>query len=322
MTRKRVLLEGDLDTSILEHNQVGIIGYGSQGRAQALNLRDGGFTPLVAVRRGRSFEKALADGFAPLEIEEAARRADIIMLLAPDEAQADLCHNRIIPHAKSHAFLGFAAGFSVHFGLIRFPNHIRVFLAAPKGPGSILRSRFEAGGGIPGLIASLNDDREEWLVAMAYAKAIGCARAGVIETTFREETLADLFGEQCVLSGGLVALMKAAFDVLVARGCTPEVAYIECIGEVEYMASLISRVGLARLEDYISSTAYYGGATRGSRVIDDGVRQRLAVIFDEIEQGKFLKEFQGYVASGKRGLAADSDLSILEAARSSLKAAS
>jgi ketol-acid reductoisomerase len=319
VTAKKVFRESDLDTSLLDNKQIGVIGYGSQGRAQALNLRDSGFSPLVGVRQGRSFEKALADGVSPLGVEEVAGRCDIVMVLAPDEVQAGLCNAEIFPHLSEGAFLGFATGFNVHFGLVSVPGKIKVFLTAPKGPGHILRKRFEEGGGIPALVASLNEDRDGLLVAMAYAKAIGCARSGVIQSTFREEAIADLFGEQCVLSGGLVELMKAAFDVLVARGYSPEVAYIECISEVEYMATLIARVGFAGLRANISSTAYFGGLTRGRRIIDNDARRKLDGILDEIEEGRFTEEFRQYILSGKQGLPPEMNLSTLERARSNLK---
>jgi ketol-acid reductoisomerase len=319
VTAAKVYFEPDLDTSILTGKQIGIIGYGSQGRAQALNLRDGGFAPQIGVRPGKSREQACADGFAPIGVAETCRACDILVLLVPDEAQPSLCRESIFPNVGEGAFIGFATGFCVHFGLIAPPEGTRLFLAAPKGPGDTLRKRFTAGGGIPALVASLEGDREGLAVARAYAKAIGCGRAGVIETTFREEAVADLFGEQCVLVGGLAELMKTAFDVLVARGYSPEVAYIECIQEVEYMAALISKVGLASLKDKISSTAYYGGATRGGRVIDPDVRRRLGLILDEIENGEFGREFLRYIGTGGHKELAAPDTAMIERARSNLR---
>jgi len=319
VTSAKVHFERDLDTSILHGKQIGIIGYGSQGRAQALNLRDSGFTPQIGIRPGKSREQASADGFVPVEVAEACRTCNVIVLLVPDEVQPSLCRESIFPNVADGALIGFATGFGVHFGLIAPPRGIRFFLAAPKGPGEILRRRFKDGGGIPALVASLEEDREGLAVAMAYAKAIGCGRAGVIETTFREEAVADLFGEQCVLVGGLAELMKAAFDVLVRRGYSPEVAYIECIQEVEYMAALMSRVGLASIKDKISSTAYYGGATRGGRIIDADSRNRLGLILDEIENGEFGREFLRYVEAGSRQEQLVQDTAILERARSNLR---
>jgi ketol-acid reductoisomerase len=316
---RRVFVDQDLDTSPLEGKQLGIIGYGSQGRAQALNLRDSGFTPLIGIRPGKSLAKVQSDRLEALGVGEVSERSDVLMVLVPDETQADLTRDEVFPKLRRGTFLGFATGFGVHFGLVKPPPGSKIFLTAPKGPGHILRKRFEEGGAIPALVASLHDEADELAVAMAYAKAIGCGRAGVLVSSFREEAVADLFGEQCVLSGGLVELMKAAFDVLVARGYAPEAAYIECILEVEYMAALISRVGFAALVDNVSSTAYFGGVTRGRRLVDGTTRQRLGVILDEIEQGRFVEEFKRYVESGKISLAADGDLSRLEAARSNLR---
>lgn len=320
MIEKKVLFESDLDLSILSRKQIVIVGYGSQGRAQALNLRDGGYSPLVAVREGRSYQRAVADGFRPEPVGEAVGKADVVMLLTPDETHSEVCARSVVPNARKDMFLGFATGFAVHFGMVDLPDWLRVFLAAPKGPGHVLRAKFEAGGGIPALVASLKGDREEIEVAAAYAGAIGCGRAGVVRTTFREEAVADLFGEQCVLVGGMVELMKSAFEVLVKRGFTPEVAYIECVSEVEYMASLISRVGIAGLGANISSTAFFGGATRGPRVVDGAVRARLESMLAEIEDGSFLKEFREYVAGGKPNPVPGAGLAALESARSSFKA--
>jgi ketol-acid reductoisomerase len=200
--------------------------------------------------------------------------------------------------------------------LVALPEHVRPFLVAPKGPGEILRARFGSGTGIPALIASEGD--EGLRIAMAYAGAIGCGKGGVIVTTFGEEAVADLFGEQCVLSGGMIALMKAAFDILIENGCPREIAYIECVSEVEYMAALISKVGLANLAGNISSTAYYGGVTRGRRIVDTGLEGRLRDILKEIESGEFVQEFRDYVESGRSEIDAGAGWEELEKARASL----
>ena len=318
MTNGRVLFERDLDSSPLAGKRIGILGYGSQGRAQALNLRDAGFIPVVGVRPGGSFERARADGFDARGVEAVCRECDLVMLLVPDEVQPELCRRQVFPNCRQGTWVGFATGFNVNFGLIAPPPGVRFLLVAPKGAGAILRQRFEQGGGLPALVGSLGDDPEGLAVAKAYAAAIGCGRAGVIESTFREEAIADLFGEQCVLTGGLVELMKAAFDVLVARGYSAEVAYIECIQEVEYMASLISRVGLARLGENISSTAWYGGSTRGARLVDDAVRRKMDGILDEIESGAFAREFLEHVREGSRGPGSADETARLERARSRL----
>ncbi len=318
MTAKRIFSESDLDASPLHGKRIAIIGYGSQGRAQALNLRDSGYLPTIGLRSGKSFEKASLDGFTPVAAADAALKSDIIMILIPDEAHAGVLESEVIPHAEPGTFLGFAAGFTVHFGLVEIPRAYKAFLVAPKGPGEVLRSRYLEGSSIPALVASVDNDPEAMKVAMAYAKAIGCGRSGVIKTTFREEAVADLFGEQCVLSGGMVELMRSAFNILVGKGYTPEVAYIECISEVEYMASLISKVGLTRLADYISSTAFYGGDTRGRRIIDDEARTRLAVILDEIESGRFFEEFRAHLESGATIGPSREDSEMLERAKSRL----
>ena len=318
MTKPAILTDSQIDASPLDQKQIGIIGYGSQGRAQVLNLRDSGFHPIVGVRKGKSFDRARADGLSPVSVVAAAASSDIVMVLVPDESQPEVCRAEIVPHLRPGTFVGFAAGFTVHFGLVEIPPTFKVVLVAPKGPGEVLRKRFLDGTGIPALVAALEADKTALAVALAYAKAIGCGRAGVITSSFREEAIADLFGEQCVLTGGLIELMKAAFRVLVARGYSPEVAYIECISEVEYMASLITRVGLADLEDHVSSTAYYGGVTRGRRLIDRAVRRKLSQVLDEIESGRFLEEFVEYARAGGR-LEDPSEMTELERARDRLK---
>ena len=311
----KVLFEPDLSTSALRTRQVGIIGYGSQGRAQALNLRDSGVIPLIGLRPGPSFEAASRDGFNPAAPGDVASNADVVMVLTPDETHADVCERSIFPVAADGAHIGFAAGFTVHYGVVRMREGLHPIMVAPKGPGRVLRRRFKSGGGIPALVAAHDDDPDGLEIAKAYAKALGCARAGVIETTFSEEAVADLFGEQSVLCGGLVELMKTAFDILVDRGYTPEVAYIECIAEVEYIASLISRVGLVDLGNHISSTAFYGGATRGARVVGADIRKRLEDILGEIESGSFYEEFRKFT-EGYRGVAVERELlRLIERAR-------
>jgi len=297
----KILFEPDLSTSALRTRQIGIIGYGSQGRAQALNLRDSGFIPLIGLRQGPSFETAARDGFIPAALTDVASTADIVMVLTPDETHAEVCERHVFPAAAEGTHIGFAAGFTVHYGVVRMREGLHPIMVAPKGPGRVLRQRFKSGGGIPALVAAHDNDPDGLEIAKAYAKALGCGRAGVVETTFREETVADLFGEQSVLCGGLVELMKTAFEILVDRGYTPEVAYIECIAEVEYIASLISRVGLADLGSHISSTASYGGSTRGARVVGADFRKRLESILDEIESGSFYEEFRKHT-EGDRGV--------------------
>jgi ketol-acid reductoisomerase len=257
-----------------------------------LNLRDSGVTVLVGVRPGPSFERAHQDGFGPTSPITVVRDADLVMVLTPDETHAEVCKRYVFGHARDGTHIGFAAGFSIHFGVVRPPRGLRPIMVAPKGPGSVLRASYESGRGIPAMVAAAEGDFDGLELARAYAVALGCGRAGIVTTTFREEAIADLFGEQCVLCGGLTELMRAAFDTLVDRGYAPEVAYIECVAEVEYIASLISRVGLAGLGDHISSTAAYGGATRGPRIFSPELRERLNHVLDEIEDGRFYEEFR------------------------------
>jgi ketol-acid reductoisomerase len=311
----RILFESDLSTSVLETNRIAIIGYGSQGRAQALNLRDAGFPPLIGLRPGASFDAASQDGFDPSRPEDAVSEASVIMVLTPDETHAEVCEGWVFPAAADGTHVGFAAGFTVHYGVVRMREGLLPIMVAPKGPGSVLRSRFRKGSGIPALIAAGDDDPEGLEIARAYAKALGCARVGVIETTFREEAVADLFGEQAVLCGGLSELMKTAFHVLVDRGYAPEVAYIECISEVEYISSLMSRVGLAELDKHISSTASYGGSTRGARVVGADIRKRMEGILDEIESGRFYEEFREHTQGGVIQRTGNSRLERIERAR-------
>jgi ketol-acid reductoisomerase len=288
----RILFDRDLDFSILEGLRIAIIGYGSQGRAHALNLRDSGFPPAIGLRPGPSFDRAGRDGFVPVSPHEAVSGAGFVMILTPDESHAEVCRDDVFPVAADGTYIGFAAAFTVHFGVVRMREGLRPVLVAPKGPGSVLRRTFEEGRGIPAMVAAAGDETRGLELAGAYARALGCGRAGVLRTTFREEAVADLFGEQCVLCGGLVELMKESFGVLVDRGYTPEAAYIECVAEVEYIASLVSRVGLAGLYDNISTTAAYGGLSRGPRVLGPDVRTRLERILDEIEDGRFYEEFR------------------------------
>jgi ketol-acid reductoisomerase len=317
--RGKILFDADIDVSILKDIRIGLIGYGSQGRAQALNLRDSGFTPLVGVREGRSGEQARKDGFETVTPRHVSENSDFVLILTPDETHAAVCSGEVFPYGTRGAIIGFAAGFTIHYGLVSVPQEFRPVLVAPKGPGRVLRQRFEAGSGIPALVAAGDGDLEGLGIAVAYAKAIGCARMGVVRTTFEEEAVADLFGEQCVLVGGLVELMKAAFTTLVERGYSPEVAYIECISEVEYMASVISRVGLSRLGEHISSTAFYGGISRGPRVIDASVRDRLQLILDEIESGGFYEEFRNYARSAGVRVPGSAELERIEKTRGLFK---
>jgi ketol-acid reductoisomerase len=285
-----ILREGDLDPSVLDGVTLGIIGYGSQGRAQALNLRDSGYDPVLGLRPGRSIDRARQDGFDPVEPGAAAARSDLLMILVPDEAQASVVAE-VVPGLHPAAHIGFPGGFGVHFGLFEIPDTVSPLMVAPKGPGQVLRQRYLSGGGIPALVGARPGDSDGLDLALAYARALGCGRAGVMVTGFREEAVADLFGEQCVLTGGMIDLMKTAFRILVEAGYPAEIAYIECVSEVDYMASLISEVGLSELGHHVSSTAGYGGRTRGRRIVGAGVEAELRKILAEIEDGHFTREF-------------------------------
>ncbi|MDW8478849.1 MAG: ketol-acid reductoisomerase [Xanthomonadales bacterium] len=275
----------------LDGARILIVGYGSQGRAQALNLRDGGHAVEVLVRPGPSRERALADGFEPAG-PEAVARADLVALLAPDLAQPALWRELLAPRMRPGAALLFAHGFNVHFGEIVPPETLDVVLVAPKGPGALVRREFEAGRGVPCLLAVQHDASGEARArAYAYAEAIGGTRGGVIETSFGEETETDLFGEQAVLCGGMSELVLAGFETLVEAGYQPEVAYFECLHELKLIVDLLHEGGLARMHRYISETAQWGDLSRGPRVIDAHVRERMRAILREVQDGSFAREW-------------------------------
>ncbi len=276
----------------LRGRTVAIIGYGTMGRAHALNLRDSGVDVLVGARPGSGRgELARQEGFTTLETPAAAARGDVVMLMLPDAAMGEAFAGEIAPHLAAGAALGFAHGFAVAFGHID-PGPRACFLVAPKAQGDKLREAFAAGGGAPGLLAvSDRSPPGTWALAAAYARAVGCLHGGGWRTTFREECVADLFGEQSVLCGGVIELLQAAFDTLTSRGYDPTNAYFECVHELALISDLLQRYGLAGMRRRISPTAAYGGLTRGPRVIDPQARARLAVILDEIENGTFAREY-------------------------------
>ncbi|MEN9207489.1 MAG: ketol-acid reductoisomerase [Gloeomargarita sp. GMQP_bins_14] len=289
----RLYYDADADLTLLQSKPISIIGYGSQGHAHALNLRDSGLNVTVGLYPGsKSAAKAQAEGLRVLSVAEAAAQAELIMLLLPDEVQKEVYYRDIAPHLRPGKILAFAHGFNIHFGQIVPPPEVDVIMVAPKGPGHLVRRTFVQGQGVPCLFAVYQDAsgqaRER---AMAYAKGIGGTRAGILETTFREETETDLFGEQAVLCGGLTALIKAGFETLVAAGYQPELAYFECLHEVKLIVDLIVEGGLARMRDSISNTAEYGDYTRGPRVINESVRAAMRQILHEIQTGQFAREF-------------------------------
>ncbi|MDR9791579.1 MULTISPECIES: ketol-acid reductoisomerase [Aeribacillus] len=288
----KVYYNGDINGAVLEGKKVAILGYGSQGHAHALNLKESGVDVVVGVRKGKSFEKAQEDGLEVKTVREAVEEADIIMVLVPDEKQRELYENEVKPGLKAGNALVFAHGFNVHFNQIVPPSDVDVFLVAPKGPGHLVRRTYTEGAGVPALIAvEQNVTGQAKELALAYAKAIGSARAGVLETTFKEETETDLFGEQAVLCGGLTSLVKAGFETLVEAGYKPEVAYFECLHELKLIVDLLYEGGLSNMRYSISDTAQWGDFVSGPRVIDAHVKENMKAVLNDIQTGKFAKEW-------------------------------
>lgn len=284
--------EKDVNRSALEGKTIAIIGYGSQGHAQAQNLRDSGFKVIIGLRPGKSWEQAEADGFDVYKVDEAAAQADIIHILMPDEKQAQVYREQIEPNMKSGATLSFSHGFNIHFGQIVPPETCDVIMVAPKGPGHLVRRVYTEGFGVPALIAiHQNASGQAKEVALAFASGIGATRAGVIETTFREETETDLFGEQAVLCGGTAELVKAGFETLVEAGYKPEIAYFECLHELKLIVDLMYEGGLERMRYSISDTAEYGDYCTGKRIITEETKQTMKQVLKEIQDGTFARNF-------------------------------
>lgn len=290
----------DADLSLIQQKKVAIIGYGSQGHAHALNLKDSGVHVRVGLREGsKSADKAKKAGLEVSSVPEAAAWADVIMVLAPDELQGKIYAQDIKDHLKPGNALVFAHGFNIRYGTIQPPKDVDVFLVAPKAPGHRVREVFTEGGGTPGLIAIEQDATgTAHALALSYAKGIGCTRAGVIETTFKEETETDLFGEQAVLCGGTAALVKAGFETLVNAGYQPEIAYFECLHELKLIVDLMYRGGLAYMRYSISNTAEYGDYSAGPRIVTDAVREEMKKILADIQDGTFAKKFIAENESG------------------------
>jgi ketol-acid reductoisomerase len=302
----RMYYDADANLDLLAGKTVAIVGYGSQGHAHALNLKDSGVNVIVGLYPGsKSAAKAKDAGLTVHSVADAAKAADLIMILLPDEVQKTVYKNEIEPYLEEGNILAFAHGFNIHFAQVVPPPNVDVIMVAPKGPGHLVRRTYEQGQGVPCLFAVYQDatgqarDR-----AMAYAKGVGGTRAGILETTFREETETDLFGEQVVLCGGLTALIKAGFETLVEAGYQPELAYFECLHEVKLIVDLIVEGGLAKMRDSISNTAEYGDLTRGPRIITDDTRVEMRQILKEIQTGQFAREFVLENQAGKPGFTA------------------
>ncbi len=294
-----MLLDADIDPAPLAGKRVAIVGFGNQGRAQALNLRDSGVDVVVGLRGGSgSAPAAQAEGLQVALLDEAVASADLVMLLAPDEILGAL-YREIEPQLRQGAALGFSHGLAVHFRLIEPRPDLDVFMVAPKGPGTALRSLYEAGNGMIALWAVAQETsgraRE---IALAYGQAIGCGRAGLIESSFAEECEADLFNEQAVVWGAVPEILTAGFETLVEGGVSPEVAFLECVGELKLLADLIEARGIAGMREAISNTAELGALLGGSRIIDAGVRERMRGILEEVRQGRFAQELRDEEAGG------------------------
>lgn len=287
----------DINEGLLVGKKIAVIGYGSQGHAHARNLKDSGFDVVVGVRPGKSFDQAKEDGMNVATVKEAAEQADLIMILLPDETQKQIYDAEIAPSLKAGKSLVFAHGFNVHFDEIKPPADVDVFLVAPKGPGHLVRRTYEAGAGVPALFAVYQDvSGQAKDVALAYAKGIGSARAGVLETTFKEETETDLFGEQAVLCGGTTALVKAGFETLVEAGYQPELAYFETLHELKLIVDLMYEGGLSGMRYSISDTAQWGDYVAGDRIVDAGTKERMKELLTEIQTGEFAR---GWIQENK-----------------------
>lgn len=287
-----IYYEKDANREHLEGKTIAVIGYGSQGHAQAQNLRDSGFNVIIGLRKGKSWEQAEADGFEVYTVDEAASRADVIQILMPDEIQKKVYEAQIKDQLQAGNALVFSHGFNIHFGQIVPPEDVDVFMVAPKSPGHLVRRVYTEGFGVPGLLAVHQDATGKAKeLGLAYASGIGCTKAGVIETTFREETETDLFGEQAVLCGGVSELVKTGFETLVEAGYKPEVAYFECLHELKLIVDLMYEGGLSYMRYSISDTAEYGDYKTGKRLINEETRKEMRKVLQEIQDGTFAKDF-------------------------------
>ena len=296
----KIFYDRDADYKFIKGKTIAIIGYGIQGRGQALNLRDSGLKVIVSELKGtENYRIALKDGFKPMSVDEAAKKGDVIQVLTQDHVQAMVYNRYIKPHLTKGKALVFSHGFNIHFKQIVPPKFVDVFMVAPKGPGALVREQYEEGKGVPCLVAVYQDATGRALkTALAYAKGIGGTRAGVIKTTFKEETETDLFGEQAVLCGGASALVKAGFRTLVRAGYQPEIAYFECLHELKLITDLIFKKGIQGMRNSVSDTAEYGDLTRGPRIVNAKVRKEMAKMLKEVQSGRFARE---WINENKKG---------------------
>ena len=298
----KIYYDKDADLGILKGKTVAIVGYGIQGRGQALNLRDSGVKVIIAQRPGgKNYDQAIEDNFKPISAEEAAKKADIIQILTQDHLQAQIYKESIAPYLNSSKALVFSHGFNIHFGYIKPPKNVDVFMVAPKGPGALVRTQYLEGGGVPALVAiHQNASGKALKYALGYAKAIGGTRAGVIQTNFKEETETDLFGEQVVLCGGLSELIRTGYEVLIEAGYQPEMAYFECQHEVKLITDAIFAEGISGMHRRVSDTAEYGDYSRGKRIVTASTKKEMKKILNEIKTGKFAKEWMNENATGRK----------------------
>lgn len=289
----RIYYDKDADLKKLKNKKIAVIGYGSQGHAQAQNLRDSGLNVIVGQRPGSAnYDLAVSHGFKPVSASEASKEADVIQILTQDHIQAMLYEKDVLPQLKKGKTLVFSHGFNIHYGQITPPKEIDVVMVAPKGPGHMVRFEYEKGAGVPALVAIHQDVSGKAMeTALAYARGIGATRAGVIETTFKEETETDLFGEQVVLCGGVTELVKAGFETLVEAGYQPEIAYFECLHELKLIVDLFYQGGIRYMRYSVSDTAEYGDLTRGKRIVTDETRREMKRILEEIQNGSFAREW-------------------------------
>lgn len=300
----RVLYERDADMSLIKAKRVAVIGYGAQGHAHALNLRDSGVDVSVALHStARRAEQARADGFAPIRVAHAARTADVLVMCAPDEVMPDLYAAEIAPHLRAGQMLMFVHGFAYHYSFIKPPADVNVVMVAPKGPGKVLREAFTKGGGLPCIVAVAQDTGGAEALAYSYGGAIGCGRAGMIESTFKIETEGDLYGEQVVLCGGLTHLIRTAWEVQVEAGAPPELAYFDCLHEVKLLSDLIHERGIAGMHLAISNTAEYGEYVTGPRIIDARVKDAMRAVMADVQSGKFAAQWMAEHRAGAPNLA-------------------